>query len=517
MSQRNDGTTGETGTGTWRQTLDRVIPRIPLLTNGEALVGLTFALAGLLVMRQGIGKLGRLIMQVKPFLPFSAPADLTGWMSMNLPLAFSAFIWTVAAISAVLVGLLWVIAGVAEAIESRKISHEPQDFLSPHLAAESLRTGLPQGWERPPLVRRLLGRIWPAARFMSPVSYEIFMSRVTTLWKLVFLWIAIAVAVKCLSLIPNAAKAFFNRDIMLLTPSAGRLYTLLLCVGLAEVIIALTLVPFRRRDFTRRFQVIPVRGHGDPSAFFALLEEGCRLLTRKGDPDRKPGRLQATGRPRVKATLVETFPELVRSLARPAAYSCLPLALILISNGFRRLVNFQQPTQPMPYADFLSRYLPVYGMDIAFAFGLILAGLHFGQCARVLFGPRSYRSVLVFCHVSEAGAMADSLPESDRLPTPGDVHRPTTWEEVNGVDEQFANWARQPDSQGTFLLNVCWAEVRSESSAPESPRHLVRVEAADKLERAMARILELPFRVHFHVDHEAVGPTGPLNDHRPAR
>jgi hypothetical protein len=243
---------------------------------------------------------------------------------------------------------------------------------------------------------------------------------------------------------------------------------------------------------------------------FAMVEEGCRLLAAKGALPGPAVRLAAEEDGGLAGTLVESMPARRPSAGRPVAYLCLPAFVVLILLGFDRLIFFHRPTAQIPYAQFFSQHILFYALDVAFAFGLILCGLHLAECARRLFAVCSFRSILVFCHASSpAGGVSVTAGQS------GGEHSLISWKTVENVDEGFAHWARRPQSSARFRVGFCWAEALSEASGGESPRQLLQLNRSDLTDEAMNRIIELPFAVAFSGEEESAGPKGNTGGVRP--
>ncbi len=468
-----------------------------LLINGEVLLGLTFVIGGMLIVRLGILSLLDLWAEFMKAGPFSLPSDATKWISASLPLISHVFIRTVSSICAVLVGGLWLISGVMEAYEARHTIQMPSNFHQPGMVAESLRASKIQNWRSPPRLARIISLVWPKARFMSPVSYGVFDEIFWSLWKLLFLGIAIAGVGYLCEFVSALLRSSFRWEFGITVPSFKPLYGLLFMVAVVNGAIAVSLIPFRTRSVETGQSSIAFRGHGEPHVFLALVEEGCRLLSPRGQPHRGAIRLEMEGNTLVKGSLVENAPFAVPSIGRPAAYVCLPLILILMVTGFSRLISFTGPASSMPYQVFLARYALQYLLEVAFSLGLILCGLHFANWARKLFAGRSFRSFLVFCSVIPAGARVPREP-TPRLPKGlGILSGGTRWAQVTGVDEQLATWARTPGAEGEFRLESCWAEAVSEAAAAGEPRFLIGALRSQALDRAVSRIMELPFHVRF--------------------
>jgi hypothetical protein len=472
--------------------MKRIVDRIAFLWSGQALVGYVLIIAGLVVAWEGFFKLRELWHQFAPYLPFSFPPDTAQRMQTALPFVFSTFVMVVGSICAVLMGISWFLSGSGGVIESRNEVRRPPVFDKPELVAESLRSSQPQYWRSRSYMLRALGSIWPRARFISPISYNMFRKLTISSVKVTLLGGLIALATYGLQMIPILLKKYANIDTILLVPSPAPLYFLIGTVLFLNAVIALTMLPFRRTNFVRTCENVPVRGNGDPRMFFALLEEAAKLLSGMRGQDQQPVRLRNGESPQIRGTLVENSPKVIRSFARPAGYLCLPLILLLLTMGFSRLIYFNRPVAPVPYADFLTRYFLDYLMEVFFGIGLIITGLYFSDWAGNLFDVRKYRSALVFCHTSRP-----AMQSTERSPEKKASREGISWTTDGDVDEQFVQWAREPEGGRNFRIETFWAEVISESEGAEGPRFLIKMAQSQSLDLALSRILALPFCVSF--------------------
>ena len=467
------------------------------MTNGMALIGLVLLLAGIVVTKGGILKLRTLWIEFSPYFPISFSEVTPARVLVSVPLIVKVFIVLVSSICAVLIGAMWAFSGLAEMIRSRKKDVNPADLDQPALVAGSLREAQSEYWRSSSWVLRKFTSLWPRARFITPVSYEILKDLARSSAKLIVVGFVIALVVYLLQLTPVLLKKYLQVTVEIVVPSATPLYALLGFLILANAIIAASMVPLRRREFVRSCHIVPVKGAGDPHLFFSLLEEGCRLLSPKGLPDRRPVRLEQEAAPTTKGTLIESYPEAVKAFSRPAAYACLPFVFLLLTMGFSRLMDFHRPVAPMHYADFLAYHSLDYVLEVAFALGLILTGLNLAELARRMFEACRFRSALVFCYAMK-GAPDRNSGTSPKQPL--GPSGPVNWKVVQGVDDQFAGWAKDPASQRKFSVQLCWAEAFSEASAAGAPRFLIRLEKSPSLDEAMQHLSELPFHVDFQAD-----------------
>jgi hypothetical protein len=480
--------------------LKAIVQRVPFFGNADFLVSIGFILAGALIAREGGMKLWELWTKLSAHMPISLQENVGDRIVSYLPMISGIFISSISSVCAVVIGILWSFSGISDVLQSRRTSTLPSGFANPDLPAESLRSSIPRHWRSRPWLLGLLALIWPRARFMTPVSYELFWDLVRSLFKILLLTILVAVAMHLLLILPSLSEKYLHFSFTLVVPSPKPLYLILGLTALVNSLIAITLVPIRRRSFDRGRDELAVVGKGDPHLFVALLEEGCRLLNPKGCPDRPATRLEEEANPDSKASLMESFPTKLPSLSRPAGYLCLPLIVLLLVLGFSRLIQFQGIEEAMPYADFLSFHLVDYVLEVTVAFGLILCGLHFSEWARSLLGVCKFRSALIFCREIDD---VHSEETNDRPARKRSIisrsGSPATkiWRSAQGVDDRFVEWAKYPDSIRKFMMEICWAEAVSESGSPEGPRHLTLLQQSPALDGAMNRILRLPFSVRL--------------------
>jgi len=166
--------------------------------------------------------------------------------------------------------------------------------------------------------------------------------------------------------------------------------------------------------------------------------------------------------------------------------------------GFSRLINFQRPVATVHYADFLAYQLPDYCLEVAFAVGLILAGLHVAEWARRIFGIQRFQSSVVLCHTLTSNPTEDDAG-MERSRTRGQ-RKGTCWSVVQGVDEGFLAWAREPNKDISLEVTICWAEVLTEAADRQAPRFLIDMFRSESLDESMERVIELPFCADFRAD-----------------
>ncbi|MFH1113129.1 MAG: hypothetical protein V1792_04340 [Pseudomonadota bacterium] len=462
------------------------------MTNAEVLVGCAFLSAGIILVWNGWWALQRLYQEFSAYFPLKLSDNTAQILLHSFPLIFKTFVNTVGAICAVLMGTLWAVTGIGEALEGRRKWAQAPDLESPEVAAESLRSGQSLYWQTMGLPVRILARLVPRARYISPITYEMIHHVFVCVFRMAVLGAVIALILYVLGLVPVSAHKYLHREIRLAVPSGAPLYWILALLIIGNGLIALSLLPFRKPQYSRAGETVPVCGKGDPHLFFALLEEGCRLLSPQGQAPKSPNRLERSDNPVIKGTLIESRPKEMRPLARPAGYVCLPLIPVLLSSGFGRLTDFSPELSSIYFLDFLSLNLLSYTMDAGLGPALILAGVHCGEWARKLLGVRRFQSSVVFCNVAggdSAGALAHSTGGETGSP------RPPQWRPVEGIDEAFAEWAKNPSMERDFLVEIFWADAISESANEDGPRYMTDMRESEVLQDSMRRLTKLPFHV----------------------
>ncbi|MEW6350184.1 MAG: hypothetical protein AB1646_14050 [Thermodesulfobacteriota bacterium] len=485
----------------------RLLEKVPFLANGHVLVGSAFAVAGLVTIRAGVSGLWGLWNRLEAYRPFTIPDDAPQMILVSLPLILKVFVIFVSSVSAVLIGTLWFGSGVMDAVGGRRRANPDADLAQRELVAESIRTNSVRGWSSEPLLLKIGCMAWGKAREMTPAVYQVFAELVRSLLGLLF-WVAVIWLIgTLLGNIQYAVKQVLNKDIVLVVPAMRPLYLLVGLMAAGYALAALSLLPIGRRQTQSTGRRIVVKGRGNPFLFFALIEEGCRLLVPKDSAARLPARFQDTTDPHVRSSLVESPPTPDLCFAKPAAYVCVPLFLVLVWHGFSSIVGFDKPEIQMPYHEFLSRHLLDYVFSVVFAFGLVMCGLSFAELAGRFFGISRFRSAVIFCRARPVGIEDTESAEIQASAGSGLGNR---WQSAEGGDEQFSSWVKDAGSGTRFEIEIWWAEALSESESPGEDRHLLSLLRSESLDGSMSRIIQIPFRVGFEADQSSDRTKTPL-------
>ncbi len=248
-----------------------------------------------------------------PFFPLSLPPDLPNKIQNSLPLIFSSFVTGLASICAALIGISWMFSGITEIFRARKKPRNMQELDNPEVIAQSLQSAQAHYWQTYSRVIRVIGSLWTQLRLVSPTSYGIIRRIVRSSLKLLLLGVAVGLIIYSLQMFPLLLRKYANIDLKFFVPSPFPLYFLIGLSIVVNISIILSLIPFRKTSYSRNCETVPVVGRGDPRMFFALFEEGAKLLNAKGRPSLRPIRLHADNDPKNKGTLVESSPEFKHS------------------------------------------------------------------------------------------------------------------------------------------------------------------------------------------------------------
>jgi hypothetical protein len=452
-------------------------------------VGLIFVISGLFIFRGSLAQIQLLWTQFSPYLPFSAPPDIGRHSQNALPIVFTNFVCMVASISGFVIGAVWIISGLAEMLKSRNAG-EPDELDNPEKIVETVRTRTAVNVNNPFPVR-MLARVWAPAGFTSAVSSEMIVRLITACFRIIILGLAIWAVGAALRLMPSIIKSVAGMSVSIPILSTGSLYSLLLLVILFNAGVILSLIPLKAPPQRSHYTELPVSGAGNPTLFFTLIEESCKLLSPKGAGPPPSVRLEAGASAR--ATLIESTAGSSYFVPRPAGLLCLPIILYCTVSGFSRLIHINRAVGPIPYQEFLTLQLPNYLVDVAFAVGLILAGLYVAEWARRLFDIRRYESYLIFVYSMH--------------PTKN-AAKNVVWSRIEGADEDLVNWAKSTSKNCNFSAKFVWGRLVSEASGSDPSRYFLQIQDSHELNASMQKIVDIPFQLGFKKDRPEEGAVG---------
>lgn len=444
------------------------------LPNHTLLYGLVLATLGIFV---ALGAVTRLY-ELREFFPFELPQQVSEFILNYVPFILGTFITIVASFAGLIVGLNWLLSGFREMGRLRIPIRWAGDYYQPEQVSLGLKEGRLRSYDRSPSwLFVILGRFWSNARFISAIPGEMVRSSFRFVWKALLIGVAVHFFFRALDLLP-AYLSGWGLGTEFVLPSPIPFYNLLLAVCALKLVIAFSLIPLRKPGASREMDSMIVEGHGHPSVFFAIMEEGSKIFARRGSPNRV-----SRSRPVVCddgetliGTLVESFPDYVRTSARPAALLSLFLGSVMILLGFLQIILMQYPSFSVGYEDFFRLYFMSLLLDILLNVFIILFGKGFLDQGRALMSVYRFRSSLVY------------------LEAKGDFERKVL-PDLNGIVSPERLF--DPLSTSAFNVRFFSAEAVSDSISPEGVRELVGLETSARLAKDVARLKYLPFQVNF--------------------
>jgi len=424
-----------------------------------------------------LGSLTRLY-ELREFFPLRLPDEVNEYILDYLPFVLGTFITTVAALAGLIVGLNWLLGGLREMSRLRIPVRRAGDYYRRESVSLGLKEGTIWSYDRAPsVVFSLLGKFWSNAKFISEIPGEIVRQNLRFIWIAIVIGFSVHVLFRLMEYLPRYLETWgLGPGIVL--PSPVPFYNLLLLVCFFKLVTALSLVPLKKPGASREMDSMIVEGKGHPSVFFAILEEGSKIFSHKGFPNRV-----ARSRPVICddgetliGTLIESFPEYVSTTPRLAAFLSLLLGSVMVLVGFLQIILTQYPTFSVGYGDFFRLYLLSLVMDIFLNVFIILFGKGFLEQARSLTSIYRFRSSLAYVE-AKGDFEKKVLPDLGGIISPARLFNPL--------------------SQSAFNVRYFSAEAISEAVTPEGVRELVGLETSGRLAKDLTRLKYLPFQVNF--------------------
>ena len=443
------------------------------LPNHTVLYGIILTALGIFVL---VGSATRLY-ELREFFPLRLPEQVNEFILNYVPFILGTFITTVAALAGFIVGVNWILNGFRQMSRLRVVLRWAGDYYQPESVSLGLKEGKLRSYDKSPsILFSLLARLWGNARFISEIPGEIVRWNVRFLWKALFIGIAIHLLFRLLSLAPPYLCGL-GLGTGYVVPSPYPLYNLLAAVCVLRILIALSLTPLRKPVVGREMDSMIVEGRGHPSVFFSILEEGSRVFAHRGFPNRiyRSRPVVCNDGETLIGTLIESFPEHVRTSCRFAALFSLTVGAMMILVGFLQIIFMQYPTFSVSYEDFFRLYLLSLLVDIIMNVAIIIFGKSFLEQARSLMSIYRFKSNLVY--VEAKGDFDKKLPDLGKIVS---------------KDRLF-----DPLCQCAFNVRYFSAEAISESVNPEGVRELVGLETSGRLAKDIGRLKFLPFQVKF--------------------
>jgi type IV secretory pathway VirB2 component (pilin) len=444
------------------------------LPNHTFLYGVILATLGVLV---ALGSVTRLY-ELREFFPVNLPDHVSEFISSYIPFILGTFITTVAALAGLIVGLNWIFGGMREMSRLRIVLQHPGDYYRPENVSLGLKEGRLRSYDRAPsLIFFLLGRLWSNARYIAEIPGEIVRRNIRFIWKAAAMGIAIHFVFRLLNELPSyIAEVGIGSNYVV--PSPTPFYNLLIAVCVLKFMLTLSLIPLKKPGASREMDSMIVEGKGHPSVFFAVLEEGSKVFAHKGFYNRisRSRPVSCDDGETLIGTLVESFPEYVKTSSRPAALISLLLGSVMILVGFLQIILMQYPAFSVGYEEFFRLYLLSLVVDIILGVSIILIGKSFVDQARSLMSVYRFRSSLVYVE-AKGDFEREVLPDLKGILSP----------------ERLFN----PLSSGAFNVRYFSAEAISEAITPDGVRELVGLETSARLAKDVGRLKYLPFQINF--------------------
>jgi len=460
------------------------MPDTVKVPNHTILYGIVLTTVGLLVLLGGAARL----YELREFFPLRLPDQVNEFILNYIPFIVGTFVTSVGALAGAIVGLSWIFSGLSHVGRIRVTHGGAGDFYRPTNASLLVKEGKIDSYKKPPTVLFwFLGILWQNTRYLSEICRQIVKWNARFIWKMLALGILIHFLFRAMELLPPylAGLGLGTGYVM---PSPIPLYNLLIAACICKVLISLSLVPLKKPVVGREMDSMIVEGRGHPSVFFAVLEEGSKIFAKRGFPNRI-----SRSRPYVcddgetlLGTLIESFPEYVKTTCKPAALICLLAGSVMMLVGFLQIILMQYPTFSVGYEDFFRLYSFNLAVDIVLNIALIILGKGFLDQAKALMSIYRFRSNLVYVEAK------------------GDLDRKVV-ANLNGIvaAERLFN----PTIQCAFNVRYFSAEAISESVTPDGVRELVALETSGRLAKDVAKLKFLPFQIRFSERYPSVWKT----------
>lgn len=444
------------------------------LPNHTVLYGIVVTVLGAFVT---LGSLTR-IYELREFFPLRLPEQVNEFILNYVPFILGTFITSVAALAGVIVGVNWLCSGLKQMSRLRVVLRWPGEFYRAETVSLGLKEGKLRSYDHAPsLLFFLLGKVWQNARYISEIPGHIVRWNIRFIWKALAIGIVIYFAFKSLGFLPLYLSGL-GLGSGYIVPSPMPFYNLLIAACVLKLIIAFSLIPLKKPGASREMDSMIVEGRGHPSLFFSLLEEGSKIFAHKGFSNRisRSRPVVCQDGETLIGTLVESFPEYIKTSSRAAALLSLFIGSVMVLVGFLQIILMQYPTFSVSYEEFFRLYSMSMVTDILLNVSIILLGKSFLHQARALMSIYRFRSSLVY---------VEAKGEFERKVLP----------DLKGIvsAERLFN----PLTQCAFNVRYFSAEAVSEAITPEGVRELVGLETSGRLAKDVTRLKYLPFQVNF--------------------
>ncbi len=418
------------------------------------------------------------IYELREFFPLRLPDQVNEFILSYVPFILGTFISTIAAAAGIIVGINWIFNGFRQVSKLKLPFVRPGEFYRPEDVHYGLQEGKLKSYDRcPSLLFLFLSKLWSNARYISEIPGRIVRWNIRFIWKALAMGIVIHFMFKALKLLPPYLSSW-GLGTGYVIPSPMPFFNLLAVVCVLKLLVAFSLIPLKRPSASREMDSMIVEGRGHPTIFFSVLEEGSRIFAHKGFSNNISRSTPVTSKDgeTTIGTVVESFPEYVKTSPKLAAILCSLLGSVMILVGFLQIILMQYPSFSVSYEDFFRLYSLNLIMDIMLNVTIILFGKSFLDQARSIMAIYRFRSSIVY---------VEAKGDFDRNKAP----------ELGGIvaPERLFD----PLAQCAYNVRYFSAESVSQSITPEGPRELVALETSGKLAKDIGRLKYLPFQIHF--------------------
>lgn len=445
------------------------------LPNHTVVYGIVLTSVGIFIT---LGAFTRLY-ELREFFPLRLPDQVNEFILNYVPFIVGVFVTTVASCAGAIVGLNWLFNGFRHMSRLRVAMDQPGDYFRPETVSYGLKEGKLQSYDHAPsLVFYIIGKIWSNARYISEIPGQIVRWNVRFIWKAIAIAIIIHFSFKVLELVPPYLSGL-GLGIGYVLPSPAPFYKLLFVVCALKFMIALSLIPLKKPGASREMDSMIVEGTGHPSVFFSILEEGSKIFARRnlGNSVSRTALTTCGDGEKQVGTLIESFPEYVKTSSRISALIALFLGSVMVVVGFLQIILMQYPSFSVPYDDFFRLYSLSLVVDLVLNISIILFGKGFLDQAGSLLAIYRFRSKVVYIEAKGDFDSDDGKDQSKKSKKKENVFDPLR--------------------KGAFNVRYFSAEAISESITPEGVRELVGLETSDNLMKEVSVLKFMPFQVKF--------------------
>ncbi len=445
------------------------------LPNHTVVYGIVLTAVGIFISLAAFTRL----YELREFFPLRLPDQVNEFILNYVPFIVGVFVTTVASCAGLIVGLNWLFTGFRHMSRLRVLMNRPGEYYRAETVSHGLKEGKLQSYDHAPsLVFFIIGKIWSNAKYISEIPGQIVRLNVRFIWKAIAIAIVIHFGFKALELVPPYLSGL-GLGVGYVLPSPASFYKLLLIVCVLKFVIALSLIPLKKPGASREMDSMIVEGTGHPSVFFSILEEGSKIFAR-GNLGNTVSRTTPTtckDGERQAGTLIESFPDYVKTSSRISALIALFLGSVMVVVGFLQIILMQYPSFSVPYDDFFRLYSLSLVVDLVLNVSIILFGKGFLDQAGSLLAVYRFKSKILYIE-----AKGDFDTDTDQSGSRKSRKRKQTFD---------------PLRAGAFNVRYFSAEAISESITPEGVRELIGLETSENLMKEVSSLKFLPFQVKF--------------------